>query len=443
MHLLTASGANNGADEGDRLPPPKLLTLAAHTQYSMALKIEPYVGFVERVQTTDGSTIEIPKRSPSVFVTHYLNYEKSRLPRVAELATMPLLLPDGRLLATNGLDRDRRIVFRIDPEIVALMPVDRVRDAEVTEAMTFLTDEWLIDVQADYEDKCVLIALALSIIERELFGERPAFFVTAGKRGGGKTTAINMVSLAVLGKRAPAVPWSHSEEERRKAIFAALLQSVPLIVFDNIAAGSTLKCPIVEKVLTASEIKDRILGESRQERASCSAVMAFTGNNIQPKGELASRTLVARINVDRPDPENRDFEHSDPFGWTLDYRRRIIASLYTILLGNPHLRKRSGGERTRFKAWQRLVGSAVEHAADLAERSVDFGKLFQQAEEQQPSGGGRLVCGRRGREGCDLRASLKVTQRWMGRFWGSSAAGAGARTRRRGSSKRRWRGGRW
>ena len=30
---------------------------------------------------------------------------------------------------------------------------------------------------------------------------------------------------------------------------------------------------------------------------------------------------------------------------------------------------------------------------------------------KQPSGGGRFVCGRRGREGCDLRASLKVTRR--------------------------------
>ncbi len=42
-----------------------------------------------------------------------------------------------------------------------------------------------------------------------------------------------------------------------------------------------------------------------------------------------------------------------------------------------------------------------------------------------------------GRGGCDLRASVKVTQRWMGRFSESSAGGGGARTRRRGSSKRR------
>jgi len=249
-------------------------------------------------------------------------------------------LPNGQLLAANGLDRKRRTVFRIEPEIIDLMPVGRVPGAAVEHAMKFLTDEWLTDVQTDYDGKAVLIALALSIIERDLFGERPAFFVTAGKRGGGKTTALNMISLAILGKRAPAVPWSKSEEERRKSIFAALLQSVPLLVFDNIAAGSTLSCPVVEEMLTASEMEDRVLGESRRDRASCATIAAFTGNNIEPKGDLASRSLEARIAVDRPDPENRAFKHPDPFGWTLDHRREIIEALYTILLGNPRLRAR-------------------------------------------------------------------------------------------------------
>ena len=186
MHELTASGANDAEEDVDRLPAPNLYTLAPHTQCSLALTIERYVGFVKRIRRKDGATIEIPKRLPGVFVTHYLNYGGSRLPRVSALATMPIVLPNGQLLATNGLDRARRTVFRIEPEIVELMPAGCVLDAEVAEAINFLTDQWLVDVQADYDGKCVLIALALSIIERDLFGERPAFFVTAGKRGGGR-----------------------------------------------------------------------------------------------------------------------------------------------------------------------------------------------------------------------------------------------------------------
>lgn len=295
---------------------------------------------------------------------------------------MPLVLPNGRLLATNGLDRDRRVVFRIEPGIVDLVPRGPVGAAEVAEAINFLTDQWLVDVQADYDGKCAIIALALSIIERDLFTERPAFFVTAGKRGGGKTTVLNMVSHAVLGKHAPATAWSTSEEERRKAVFSALRQAVPYIVFDNIPAGSALFCPIIEKMLTAAEMEDRVLKELRNEIVSCSSIPAFTGNNIQPKGDLASRSLEARINVDRPDPENRDFAHPDPFGWTLDHRRQIISALYRILVGNPRLGQKRGDEKTRFKPWWRLVGSAIEHAAEKANRGVDFGSLFLKVEEK-------------------------------------------------------------
>jgi Bifunctional DNA primase/polymerase, N-terminal len=382
MHELTAAGANAEEEPDARLPPPRIYTLAPHTQCSMALAIENYVGFVKRSRGKNGEVTEDPKRLPGVFVTHYMQYGQSRLPRVATLATMPLVLPNGKLLATNGLDHGRQTVFRVEPEIAALMPGGRVIDAEVTAAIKLLTDVWLVDVQANYEDKCVLLALALTTIERGLLGERPAFFITAGKRGGGKTTAVNMVSLAVLGKRAPAAAWSQSDEERRKAIFAALMQCVPFIVFDNIRDGSTVACPIVEKMLTSCEMEDRVLGTSRYERVACSAIPAFTGNNILAKGALASRALMARINVDRPDPENRAFTHPDPFSWTLDHRRQIISALYAVLIGNPRLREKPRDEKTRFKPWQRLVGSAIEYAASLAGKSVDFAKLFQRTEEQ-------------------------------------------------------------
>src|SRR5258706_8353566 len=114
-----------------------------------------------------------------------------------------------------------------------------------------------------------------------------------------------MIALALTGKRAAAAAWSPKEEERRKAVFAALLQSVPMIVWDNIKLGSAISCPTIEKALTSSEIEDRVLGESRNERASCATIQVFTGNNISPKGDMASRSLNIQLDTDRPDPENR------------------------------------------------------------------------------------------------------------------------------------------
>jgi hypothetical protein len=380
MHELTAAGANDNEDEKRRLPAPKAPMFAPHDATSMALQIERYVRFTKESKTKDGNKT-VTKRLPPGFVISYLAFKQSKLPRVSTIMTMPVVLPNGEPLATNGLDRKRKIFFHIEPEILELLPCGHIPVAAVESALRFLTDDWLVDVQTDYPHKCVLIALALTVLERELFGERPAFIITAGKRGGGKTTVINMINLALTGKRAAATAFSPSEEERRKSLFAALLQNVPLICWDNIKLGTAISCPHIEKVLTSTELKDRVLGESREERVSCAAILTFTGNNITAKGDMASRCLVARINVDRPDPENREFKHPDPFAWTLDHRGEIIEALYTILLGNPRLHKKPkdrSPEKTRFKAWWHLVGSAIEYAAGLCVEKppVDFQQLF-------------------------------------------------------------------
>jgi hypothetical protein len=206
--------------------------------------------------------------------------------------------------------------------------------------------------------------VALTIIERALLPERPAFFVTAGQRGGGKTTTLQMLFLAATGYRAPAAAWSSSEEERRKCLFSYLGEGVPAVVWDNIQRGSMISCPSIEKSLTAAVYSDRVLGVTGTRTVPSTTVNMFTGNNISPRGDMASRSLVVRLSVDRPDPENRKFTHDDPIAWTIAHRGNILHALYTIMLGNPRLHSSNPPPaETRFKAWWHLVGSAVEHAA--------------------------------------------------------------------------------
>jgi hypothetical protein len=118
--------------------------------------------------------------------------------------------------------------------------------------------------------------------------------------------------------------------------------------------------------------------------------MGFTGNNIRPKSDQASRSLEARLTADRPDPENRPFVHPDPIGWTLDHRGEILRALYVILLGNPQLRPECRREaQTRFKAWWWLVGSAVEHAAERVGQIVSFKAMFERVEDNDDEAAAR------------------------------------------------------
>jgi hypothetical protein len=128
-------------------------------------------------------------------------------------------------------------------------------------------------------------------------------------------------------------------------------------------------------------------------------VLLFTGNNIGPKGDLASRSLQVRLEVERADPENRPFIHSDPVGWTEANRGLILRALYTIVLGNPN---RAKDPETRFKGWWRLIGSAVEHAAGLAGTELRFRDLFLSQEEDDEEGSALV----------DALAALRAQSNW-------------------------------
>ncbi|PNE10334.1 MAG: hypothetical protein CR217_14910 [Beijerinckiaceae bacterium] len=368
LHELSSDGTNDGDDEKSRLPPPKNFLLTKHDKESLEILIGDHVEFIRKTKKDERAVAP-----PAKFVNHYLKYRRSRLPRVHAALTMPLVLPNGTLLACNGLDRKRRAVFRIDPGLLRFIPTtdDRTESA-VDEAFGFLTDEWLCDVATDLEGKCVLIALALTVVERILLPARPLFFVTAGLRGGGKTTVLMMISIAATGIKAAAAAWAVDPNERKKAIFSYLLEALPFLVWDNIPRGTMIACPHLERASTSKTLI-----------APAYTIHAFTGNNIGPKSDQASRSLEARLSTDRTDPENREFKHPNPITWKQDHRGQILGALYTILLGNPQLKHRQPSE-TRFKEWWHLVGSAIEHAADhRAEKlmqPISFKQMFGRTE---------------------------------------------------------------
>jgi hypothetical protein len=346
-----------------------------------------------------------PVHLQTAFVNHYRQRADTALPVVAAIASLPIVLPDGSILANRGLDRERGIVFRVPQELLAVLPTSgQCTEDAVRQAFRFLMEEWLVDVATDSTGKCTLIAIALSLIERSMLPERPAFFITAGRRGGGKTTTLMMLATAITGVRPAAAAWSPNEEERRKSLLAYLMAGVPCIIWDNIPRGDKITCPHIERSCTTALYADRVLGVSETATVAASAIHLFTGNNIMPCGDLASRSLIVRLEIDRPDPENRSFVHPDPVGWTGAHRPEILNALYTILLGHLALASAGATPRTRFKIWWILVGSAVEHAARLCGLVLDFQTMFLAQEEDDS-------------ESASLADALRIiANKWPGGF---------------------------
>jgi hypothetical protein len=91
--------------------------LTRHTKYTLTHEIERHIAFIHEMEDGNDRLVALP----SLFVEHYLAYRDSVLPCVGAVVTAPLVLPDGTLLAPVGLDRERKLVFRIEPALTAIL----------------------------------------------------------------------------------------------------------------------------------------------------------------------------------------------------------------------------------------------------------------------------------------------------------------------------------
>jgi hypothetical protein len=175
------------------LPPAEQWIIEKMNEMEVAEMIEQYINYVDK----EGNSVHLPMQ----FVRHYVTRHDGVLPTIVAVATLPIVLADGNIIgAVEGFDRLRGIDFRTQREVSAVIPKrENCDEAAVANALRFLTDEWLCDVATDYMGKCAVIACALTITERSLLPSRPCFFITAGRRGGGKTTLIEMLINGVLG----------------------------------------------------------------------------------------------------------------------------------------------------------------------------------------------------------------------------------------------------
>jgi hypothetical protein len=382
LHKLAATGSNDlQNDSTGQLAAPAEPLLAEMTPVIAEMMIERYFVF----EKTDKDGIFLYNAAlPPAYTNALMQMpgSVSKLPHVNAINTAPMVAENGAIIEGIGLDRDSGIFHHIEPGLRDCLPKGDITEDDVREAARWLCDEWLIDVLTGMTGMMIIISLALTLIQRLLLAMRPAFLISAGLRGGGKTTLCHMLMMAVFGRMAAAASWSENQEERRKSLFAHFRQGVAALVWDNIKNGAEIACPEVEKSLTSPTVQDRILGVSQGAAVPTNTVQIFVGNNIKFAGDMASRGPEIRLLTDDPNPEDRAVAHADPIAWTRDHRAEILRRLYTILIYGCRNRPDGQVAKTRFKTWWSLSGWPVELAASLIGVELDFDTVFKATEAQ-------------------------------------------------------------
>lgn len=216
-------------------------------------------------------------------------------------------------------------------------------------------DEFPFDTDLD---RACAVGCLLTAIQRPIIaGETgiPGFAMVSPKPSSGKTTLVQLICHSVYNRPAAATGWSDSDEELGKHLLAILREGHSSVLFDNIPKSTAIKSDELAKAMTSATYSRRKLGENETEEVPSNVLWLFTGNNIQFKGDFATRILPIRIVPEVERPEHRVFSRGDIGQWAADNRKKILSAALSIIISGKDIKDDFVGTASRFKEWNKYV----------------------------------------------------------------------------------------
>ena len=280
----------------------------------------------------------------------------------------PTLRSDGSLLDVPGYDRRSglyydpgRVVFpRIEPK-----PSRQQAKDALAKLRAILADFPFNDSDDDQQglSESVALAILLTAVVRRSLPTAPMFGIDAFEAQSGKTLLAQLAAIMATGRKTAERPWSASEEERRKALGAALEAGDAVVLYDNV--DTPLEGAAFAGAITESLFKDRRLGSNSgkdQIIAPTNALLLATGNHLTAMGDMAEgRVLVARIVPDR-ELAQREYQHRNLASYVMEHRPELVVAALTVLRGflvsPPKDRPQPTGFRHR--EWGDLIAASLQ-----------------------------------------------------------------------------------
>lgn len=306
---------------------------------------------------------------PKVLAQNILATPDLPFPPLRGIVEVPVLRPDGSILADPGYDPATKLYYHplpgpaLDPIIFA-----NADQQDTVNSVNFILCELLPDFPfVDEASRAnTLAALLTPIVRHVIFGPVPMGLFDAPQAGTGKTKLPEIIGMISTGRWTPMrnPPMRRDDDaEWSKVITSALLKGSTIICFDN--ADGILKSPGLCLALTCQTYSDRILGTNQQPEIPVICSWFATGNNIQLGGDLPRRCYWIRMNAKMSHPwMRRNFRHKDLENWVTENRPKLNAALLTMargwyVAGQPEHDSPVMGS---YQAWCRVVGGILQFA---------------------------------------------------------------------------------
>ena len=303
------------------------------------------------------------------------------VPILAGVIGSPTLRPDGTLVQEPGYDKETGLYLQ------PTVKVDRVPD-EISDEQLQASRQFVMKIFKDFcwssqGDFANFMALGVSPMLRPYIKTTTPFgMISATTRGSGKTNLADAIGM-LYGQSSQV--WPHRSEELQKKITSVLIaNSKPVVVFDNLMEGTSIRSEVLAGLVTKDDWDDRLLGASKNIEARNDRLWLATGNGLTVGGDMASRTVLVRLDPRMEHPELRTFEMGQFSDWIRDRDNRAQLMYHLIVLVRAWMQSGAPTDTSQimrgFTRWAQIVGGFVafhgwtgflSNVDELASRDTD------------------------------------------------------------------------
>lgn len=363
VELHKVSGDSSAAGLAPAEQPPLPVISATVGPDGLAALLAQHTYTFEVKKTRDGTFYEEEVTPSSRTLAAVLSRRFwPGVPALHGIVGSPVLRPDGTLLQKPGYDAGTGLFYAASVDVPQIPEQPGAED--VAAARRFLLDDFLGDFPwVDPADRANYIGLLIAQILRPYLRTITPFgLISAASPSSGKTILSEGIGL-LYGQRVRT--WVRSENEQRKAITAVLDENAPTVVFDNIREGEIIDSPVLAMLITTPVWTDRLLGTNKTFSAPNDRLWLATGNNVRLGGDMATRTVLVRLDAKTPHPELRTgFAIPDLDRWvktpsnrTTLLRHLLVLVMDWIAAGAP----RTGHTMRQFSTWAAATGGFLAH----------------------------------------------------------------------------------
>jgi hypothetical protein len=281
----------------------------------------------------------------------------AHLPVLRGIARQPYLRPDGSLMTTAGYDAATRM-YGVFNELGYRVPASPSKaDAKrALQELLPLLDEFSF---AAPHDRSAALSMLLTAAIRPSLSAAPMGHIRAPQIASGKSY-LSALFAAFAGPAKPsAYAFPPSEEECAKLLLSALMESPPVVVFDNLTSDLIAHKSLCS-ALTEEYITGRVLGVSKTATVPTNTLFLSSGNNVDAVNDMTRRVLTINLDPACETPATRTFK-GDPLARVRAHRERFVTLVLIIVRAYIVAGSPDQGLRplNSYGEWSRLARSPL------------------------------------------------------------------------------------